>query len=112
MFRVKIKNKTTNEIIERQLPTGRAAQDFLYSIVGVPNNLGLHDDNYQFEISEILSIDQLNDEIRQKRRAGYPQIEEVVEALVELILENRPQKSNEIQTARMAVKNKYPKITQ
>lgn len=111
MFKVKIKNKLTSESVEKQLNTGREAQDFLYSIVGAPNSLGLHDDNYQFEISEILSVEQLNEEVRQKRRIEYPQVEQVVESLVELIFENRPQKSNEIQAARIAVKNKYPKIT-
>lgn len=110
MFKVIIKNKITNEIIESQKNTGKEAQDFLFSVVGQPNDFGKHDENYEFEVSEILSIDQLNEEIKYKRRMEYPRIDEVVESLIELLIEGRPEKSNEIQAARIAIKNKYPKV--
>lgn len=110
MFKIVIKNKTTNEVMERQSNTGKEIQDFLYSTVGQPDENGNHDSNYKFEISEILSTEQLNEEIRHKRRMEYPKIDEVVESLVELLIEGRPEKSNEIQTLRVAIKNKYPKI--
>ncbi len=110
MFKVVIKNKTTNEIIERQSSTGKEIQDFLYSVIGNPDEMGNHNSNYQFEISEILSTEQLNEEIKLKRRLEYPKIDEVVESLIELLIEGRPEKSNEIQALRIAIKNKYPKI--
>lgn len=110
MFKIVIKNKTTNEIIERQSSTGKEIQDFLYSTVGQPDESGNHDSSYDFEISEILSTEQLNEEIKHKRKMEYPKIDEVVESLIELLIEGRPEKSNEIQAARIAIKNKYPKV--
>ena len=39
---------------------------------------------------------------------GESSIKEVVEALIEAIAENKPQKLNQIQAQRQAIKNKYP----
>ena len=47
-------------------------------------------------------------DIQQKREKEYPSINEVVEALIEAIAENKPQKLNQIQAQRQAIKNKYP----
>jgi hypothetical protein len=62
---------------------------------------------------EIVDLDQDSsyqaDLVRQKRAAEYPTIIECIEALLESLTENRPEKLEEIKTRRAAVKAKYPK---
>lgn len=48
-------------------------------------------------------------QIDSKRRSEYPSIQDLCVALWELIIENNPTKSSELQTLRIAVKAKYPK---
>lgn len=48
-------------------------------------------------------------ECLRKRKAEYPTVEEIVEALMEKYGENRPEKFAELHAKRMAVKLKYPK---
>lgn len=45
----------------------------------------------------------------ENRKLEYPPIDSVVEALIEHIAEGRPQKLQEIQAQREAIKIKYPK---
>ncbi len=46
---------------------------------------------------------------QKKREKEYPSINQVMEALIEAVAENRPQKLNQIQALRQAIKDKYPK---
>jgi len=50
----------------------------------------------------------VNEQVKQKRQAEYPDVYEVIEALMESIVEGRDQKLQEVQAKRIAVKNKYP----
>lgn len=47
-------------------------------------------------------------ELKEKRRKEYPSVSEVIEALLESITENRPEKLNAIIQKRQEVKTKYP----
>jgi hypothetical protein len=53
--------------------------------------------------------DWVDKNIKEKRKKEFPSVEDMVEALVEAVAENKPQKLNQLQTLRQAVKNKYPK---
>lgn len=109
MFNIKIKNKITNKEYEKN-GNGKEVQDFLYEIAGLPNENGIHDSNFEFSINKVITVDDLNDEIQMKRRVAYPTIDQVVEALIEVIAEGRNTKLNEIQALRNEVKLKYPKV--
>ena len=52
--------------------------------------------------------DWIKKDAQRKREKEYPSINQVVEALIEHIKENRPEKLNEIHALRMNVKSKYP----
>ena len=88
---------------ERQIPSGEVNENGEPILITLPQEF----------TSEIinLSLDPVwvEQDISQKREKEYPSINQVVEALIEAIAENRPAKLNQIQALRQAVKNKYPK---
>ena len=128
MFKVNISNTSQNLSWSAQFPTELAAQEWLQKQIGKPHRLPerqvpsdeVNENGEPILItlpqeftSEIinLSLDPawVEQDISQKREKEYPSINQVVEALIEAIAENRPAKLNQIQALRQAVKNKYPK---
>lgn len=64
---------------------------------------------YDYEIVDLsLDVEWVREDIRKKRAKEYPKINDLVEAIVEHIKENRPEKLNQLQAERIAIKAKYP----
>lgn len=77
----------SNWIIDEAVKTG-----FYYEIVDLENDSGW-----------------VEEDIKQKRKKEYPSVEEIAEAVMEHLMENKSQKLQELQTQREAIKLKYPK---
>lgn len=66
--------------------------------------------DYTIEIIDLpQSYDWQLQECYRKRKAEYPTIEELAEALMEKFGENRPEKFEQLQAKRLATKSKFPK---
>lgn len=74
-----------------------------------------HDGNKKPEFSEFEEWKQIKEKELEKtkysrqREKEYPQLQDVIVALWELVVELRPEESARIQKERLAVKKKYPK---
>ena len=64
-------------------------------------------------ISEIIDLSKdekwVEKDVQEKRKKEYPNETEVIEAIIEHLMEGKPQKLKEIQSKREAIKIKYPK---
>ncbi len=107
MFKVNISNSSKNLSWSAKFSTEVEANEWLQKQIGKPHRLPV-ESSYEI-INLSLDTEWVEKDIQGKRRKEYPSTEEIAEAVIEHLMEHRPQKLQELQSKREAVKLKYPK---
>jgi hypothetical protein len=105
MQRVVVRKNSTGEIgwtAEMDDPTAWIADQVSKKAWGEPGK-------YTVEVIDLESdLEWKCEQCRLNRKNEYPTEAECSEALLEMLMENRPEKIAQLQAVRVAVKNKYP----